>query len=511
MVWRAQDPQGNEAQKVRYDLIPYLGASGLDIGCGPHKLFPHFIGLDSGKDTELFGIAMKPDIVGDCTRIPLFADGAFNTVFSSHTLEHIEDWRAALLEWWRLVSPGGYLILYLPHRDLYPNIGQPGANPDHKHDFAPGDILAAMTAHAADWSLLVNETRDQLREYSFLQVYRKESAGRGHAFPYRNPKPEKTVGVVRLGAYGDALWASSFLPILKRDGYHITVYTEKTGHEVLAADPHIDRIIELPHQLLDDTELILYFIWEARKYARWINLTGCVETRLLPHPNEPAYYWPHEARIREMNRNYLEAMHDLAGLPHEFHQRFYPTLDEALWASAERDKLNGPLVVIAPTGSGQPKTWPHVQRFMELMAEKNVHTLVLGDLRQELKSPENFGHVVGKALPIRLAMAVAQLADVVIGTESAILNAVAFEDNLKIALLSHSSPENLTKHWRNTLSVEPTGLDCYPCHRLHRGFEFCARDSRTGFSACQSAATAEAIAPAVLEWIDRKYISTEAA
>ncbi|CAN0423527.1 unnamed protein product, partial [Phaeothamnion confervicola] len=283
MVWRREDPQGNEAAKCRYDLVPYLGNTCLDIGCGPHKVFPHFIGLDSGKDTGLFGIEMKPDITGECTRIPLFGDGAFDTVFSSHTLEHIEDHEAALAEWWRLVRVGGYLILYLPHKDLYPNIGEAHTNPDHKHDFVEEDIVRAMAAAGADWTLLVSEKRDQLQEYSFLQVYRKEAAGSGHTVAIES-KPEKSAAVVRLGAYGDALWAASVLPGLKDEGYHVTVYTEKAGAEVLAHDPHIDRIIVLPHQLFDDIDLMLYFVWEARKYGRFINLTGTVETRLLMHP-----------------------------------------------------------------------------------------------------------------------------------------------------------------------------------------------------------------------------------
>lgn len=503
MVWRREDPQGDEAQKVRYDLVPYLGTTCLDIGCGPKKVFPFFMGLDSGKDTRLFGIEMKPDIVGDCTRIPLFADGAFDTVFSSHTLEHIEDYRATLAEWWRLVKPGGHLIVYLPHRDLYPRIGDPNGNPDHKHDFAPEDIVEAMRDNG-DWALLVNETRDQLREYSFLQVYRKLEPGQGQLEAWRLPEPAKRAAVVRIGAIGDALWASSLLPHLKREGYHVTVYTEKQGAEVLAADPNLDRIVVVPSDVFDDNDLILYFVWEARKYQRFINTLGAIETRLLPHPNEPAYYWPLEARHRFMNKNYLEAMHDVAGLPHEFHQRFYPTAAENAWARDECRRLDGPVVVVAPCGSGLPKTWPHVQRFMERMAEAGVHTIVLGELRNlakigcELKPPPDYGHVAGMALPIRRAFALAQWADVVVGVESAIVNAVALEDNLKVVLLSHSSPENLTKHWKNTLSVEATDLGCHPCHRLHRGFEFCTKHPATGAAACASAQDADTIAQAVL-------------
>lgn len=497
MTWRPEDPQGNEAAKVRYELVPYLGKTCLDLGCGPDKVFPHFIGLDSMKDTRLFGIPMKPDLVGDVERLTLFADGAFDTVFSSHTLEHIVDFRSALAEWFRVVAVGGHLILYLPHRDLYPRIGTEGSNPDHKHDFAPEDIVQAMRDLAPDWTLLRNEARDRLHEYSFLQVYRREAPGHGQ-IDVVPPAVEKRAAVVRLGAYGDALWAASLLPHLKREGYHVTMYTERQGAEVLAADPHIDRIIEVPHQLFDDTELILYFVWESLKYQRWIDLTGAVEQRLLPHPNEHAYYWSHEARGRMMNGNYLEALHDVAGLPHEFHQRFYPTAEEHAWARAERARMEGPVVVLAPSGSGLPKTWPYVQRFMEIMAARGVHVVVMGDIREKLAPPETFGHVAGTTLPMRLAMAFAQVADAVVGVETAITNSVAMERLLKVVLLSHSSKENLTKHWVNAAAVQVPGLACHPCHRLHRGFEFCPQNEKTGASACASASSAEMIAEFVL-------------
>lgn len=81
------------------------------------------------------------------------------------------------------------------------------------------------------------------------------------------------------------------------------------------------------------------------------------------------------------------------------------------------------------------------------------------------------------------------------------VNAVAMEPMLKLVLLSHSSPENLTKHWVNTASVEATGVPCHPCHRLHRDFTFCAQHPDTQFAACQSAMSAEAIAEAVLQYL----------
>lgn len=180
MVWSASAPQGYESDKVRYEVLPYLARGGLDIGCGPAKVWPHLIGIDSGKDSDLFGIAMKPDIVvPDAARLAIFADGAAESIFSSHTLEHIEDWQGALREWWRLLKVDGHLCLYLPHADLYPNIGQPGSNPDHKHDFRPEIIVDFFRLAFPDWSLVNAQTRGDGNEYSFLLVFQKKAAGAG--------------------------------------------------------------------------------------------------------------------------------------------------------------------------------------------------------------------------------------------------------------------------------------------------------------------------------------------
>ena len=86
---------------------------------------------------------------------------------------------------------------------------------------------------------------------------------------------------------------------------------------------------------------------------------------------------------------------------------------------------------------------------------------------------------------IRETLALAQVADVVIGPETGVINAVAFEQNRKVVLLSHSSVENLTKHWVNTVSVKPVDVACYPCHRLHFDRSFCPQDEETGAAVCQ--------------------------
>jgi predicted SAM-dependent methyltransferase len=138
----------------------------------------------------------------NCITLPIFGDGVFDFVYSSHLLEHIVDTEGALREWLRVLSEDGYLILYLPHKLFYPNIGQPGANPDHKHDFLPQDIINIMRRLSAKvgLELIENEERNGGDEYSFLQVYRKTAAP-----GFRDctqPKAAKRAAIVRPACTG---------------------------------------------------------------------------------------------------------------------------------------------------------------------------------------------------------------------------------------------------------------------------------------------------------------------
>lgn len=506
MVWSPNGPQGHESAKVRFEVVPYMRGLVLDLGCGDSKVWSKAVGVDNGKDTRLFGTPIKPDLAVDtCERLP-FADASVDTVYSSHLLEHIEDYRAALAEWWRVVKPGGYLVLYLPHRDLYPRIGQPGANPDHKHDFAPEDITAAMrevidAGHG--WDLLRDEVRSQEFEYSFLQVYRKRTDLECvTAIP---TLPEKNLGIVRTGGYGDALWVSGLLPALKAEGWHITVYTSEQGETILRHDPHIDAIEAQPDGVFDGGPFqIAYWLCVERRHKRFINCIGAVERNTLPSPQEPDFYLPREQRDRLHAGNYVQRMAAWCGLPFDAEttqQRFYPTAVEIAQAAKRRAEFDGPVVVINPSGSTLPKWWPHVDKLTARLTKQGVHCVIVGDLRGQTFKAGPLVRIVGTDWPIREVIAFAQLADVVVGEESALVNAVAYEGMLKIVLLSHSSHDNLTRDWTETLAIAPAGVDCYPCHRVHHGWTHCKRDKATGAAWCQAAIGVDDVAEQVEKYL----------
>jgi len=493
MVWKIDAPQGYESAKIKWELVPYTRGFGVDLGCGPYKPFPHFIGVDSRIDTKLFGIPMDPDMtVETCERLPMFADGCMDFVFSSHLLEHIKDHKGALKEWWRLLKVGGHLVLYLPHKNLYPNIGQEGANPDHKHDFLPDDIISAV-GELGGFDLLRNEDRNEDLEYSFFQVYRK----RGdvvQTYPCRDPKPTaQTVGLVRYGAFGDLIQASSVIAALKEKGFHITLYTTPRGWSVVEHDPNIDAVILQDTDQVPNHELGEFWTHEKKKYDRWINLSESVEGTWLALPGRTNAGWSHEARAKYLNANYFEFAHALAGVSDApIRPKFCATEEEREWARKERESFGGDrLVMYVLAGSSIHKVWPHMDalfgRFMVLYPDTRIVTV--GDEISQVieRGWEEEPRVIRRAgkYSIRQTLALLEFCDMVIGPETGVLNAAGHMPMTKIVFLSHSSKENLTKHWRNTAALGPDGVDCWPCHRMHYNWDHCRKHEETGTAMCQ--------------------------
>ena len=83
----------------------YCQGKGIDIGCGFNKLTE-----DCARWDFEHGDAQYLKGIDDCQ---------FDYVYSSHTLEHVDNAAITLQNWWRILKPGGFLILYIPHRDLY--------------------------------------------------------------------------------------------------------------------------------------------------------------------------------------------------------------------------------------------------------------------------------------------------------------------------------------------------------------------------------------------------------
>jgi SAM-dependent methyltransferase len=136
---------GTEARKTLVDkyrngfIDRYLsGAHVLDIGYQGYKgdavpIVPQAIGIDLNY----------PGYDG---RVLPFPDNSQDAIFSSHCLEHIEDYRYALREWHRVLRIGGFMVVTVPHQFLYEKKASLPSrwNQDHRRFYTPASLLAEV-------------------------------------------------------------------------------------------------------------------------------------------------------------------------------------------------------------------------------------------------------------------------------------------------------------------------------------------------------------------------------
>lgn len=81
----------------------------LNVGSGQRKFSAPFLNIDINPRWE-------PDLVSDCSALP-YPSGSCALICSHHQLEHVELTKAddMLKEWYRLLAPGGSLLIFVPN------------------------------------------------------------------------------------------------------------------------------------------------------------------------------------------------------------------------------------------------------------------------------------------------------------------------------------------------------------------------------------------------------------
>lgn len=155
MKWRT------EGQKV-YDLDPerrrvhelYLKGEGLDIGGSGYF----------GNDAPVVPGATIVDLNfsgydGKTLPVP---DASQDFVYSSHTLEHITASHVAIREWFRVIKPGGFLVITVPHQFLYEKrAALPSKfNGDHKRFYTASALATEVEEALTDNTYRIRQLRD---------------------------------------------------------------------------------------------------------------------------------------------------------------------------------------------------------------------------------------------------------------------------------------------------------------------------------------------------------------
>ena len=158
----------------------YLGGKVIDIGAGADPVCSW---------AESFDVAD-----GDANFIARYrTPESYDTVHSSHCLEHLFNPEEALRQWWRLVKRGGYLVLVVPHEDLYEQGFWPSIfNPDHKATF--------RLDGGPSWSPVSFDIGELVRNLPGAQVISAEvqDFAYQHGLQFRGNKPRKVWGFKTL-------------------------------------------------------------------------------------------------------------------------------------------------------------------------------------------------------------------------------------------------------------------------------------------------------------------------
>ena len=520
MTWEPQGKQNFESRKIRWEIVPWTRGKGLDLGAGMEKCYPHFISVDNGHH-EMFGQKINPDIRGPAEDLSIFATDSLDFCFSSHLLEHYpyEQVPDVLREWMRTIKLGGHLVLYLPDMDQYPHVGEPGSNEDHKWNVCQADVLKAMPD---GFDLIDYQVRDQEDEYSLYFVFRKVADGRKESYRHY-VRPKKMAAVVRYGAYGDLMQASSVFAGLKKQGYHVTLFSSPPGSDVVSSDPNVDRHFLQDKDQVPNAALGDYWRYWKKKFDKFVNLSESVERVFLAMPGTTQHEWPPALRHKMMNTNYLQHQHELAGVPDEIAVRFYATDGEKAWAREERSKMGKTVILWQLAGSSRMhKTYPYLDEIVArlMISYPEVHVVLTGG--PECRSLEDGWqseprvYCTAGLWSIRQTLSFLDVADVIVGAETGVVNASACLPQPKIVFLSHSTKNNLTRDWTNTIALSAPHTSCPgrgdneapACHMLHYSFEHCRKGEAKGVAACMEeihpALVWEAIQQAILTKRARK-------
>ncbi len=126
---------GWEYKQHKYSDYLFMGGAGCAIFYKAKQLI-HGMGLDIGAGYWEFPGSIPIDPCrGDGRKNTLdkFEQGSLDYIFSSHYLEHTEEWKAEIKNWIGLLKTGGRLFLYLPHPDcMIWRPGAPGIGDGHK-------------------------------------------------------------------------------------------------------------------------------------------------------------------------------------------------------------------------------------------------------------------------------------------------------------------------------------------------------------------------------------------
>ena len=148
----------------------------LDIACGAGfglQMLEEAKGCPVGADYDRVALRevhlrmrLTPIVAADGMQLP-FESGAFETVISFETIEHVKEAGALVRELRRVLRPGGHLVLSTPNRAFGPPEHHT-ANEFHVHEFTADELRECLQMHFADVCLYGQRPNNNYRYVPFL-------------------------------------------------------------------------------------------------------------------------------------------------------------------------------------------------------------------------------------------------------------------------------------------------------------------------------------------------------
>ncbi len=347
---------------------------------------------------------------------------------------------------------------------------------------------------------------------------------------------KRWAAICRFGGIGDNLIAASVCRPLKRQGYMVEVITSDANQSaVFLNNPNIDKLAIKNTDRDLPKEAIAWQKWidsRAQEYDVFVHLSHSCEGRHAVFQSMTQWWWPDDYRRKMCAGSYLETAHDIAGVPYDFGPLYYATEEEIERTAETKHRImgNNKCVTWILSGTRIDKTYSYCSfAVVRLIKELGVHVVLMGNSAKEFLMAEAIqthvktsnGSVDGLHLalspdasekggeynwPLRRSLAFAMHAsDVVISPDTGPAWACALEPVPKVILISHTSAENVTKHWLNTttLHADPERVSCWPCHKLHDGPETCRPNLEGTGAACISDISVDMIVESVKQKLDQ--------
>lgn len=442
--------QSNSNEWTVYRGAGYAVGIGLHYGGGEGK---YFAPRAQHKDKYCLVVDPRrgPEIDVSSDNFSIFKNNTFNWILLDNMWKDHSDPLTLLKQARAKIQDNGHLLFRTQSQDSKIN---------------PLDLLEK----SGGWIQKDFQTREGLTFGVFKKHFKKGI----HINPVTT-KPRACIA--RYGAFGDQIQVTPLVRHLYEDGYDVTINTQTNSMMIYKHNPFISNVVGQERDFIFNPELGHYWKeWES-EYDKYINLSESIEGTLLKVEGRRDYYTTKEFREGTCDKNYWDFIVELGG----YTPNPNGTRGEMYFSNKEEEQMRkfmnnlrpNKVVLWAMKGSSHHKVYPFTSHVIEKFLGKPVVFVLVGGKEEAIITfnHPNMINMVGK-WNIRESMLATKYADVVIGPETGVLNAASCFDTPKIIFLSHSTEENLTKHWANTKVFKPN-TTCYPCHQMHYTLESC--------------------------------------